>query len=713
MSLKAVEQAHARATALRSEDRSSSFGLEGLLLRTAFDGAPVGVGVCDEDGRFLEVNESLCMLLRQSRQNVLGRPFLTFVHPEQRSASMASYFRAVVAAAANQISTEHSELLCLTGTGATIWVAVTWTITEPDEDGCQYGIVHLRDVTEQKRTQRRLAKIQRRMELAFRCAPIGVAVVNPDGRLIESNPALQTMLGHSAAALGRLTFEDISHPEDRDGVRPLFEALLAGELESHDTVRRYLRSDGSVMFARRVLAMGDDTEGRGQYILLQMEDVTGERLARAELRERQLRDSLTGLATRESLAYELTISTMPRSLVVVELRDLSRLNGVLGPSYGDQVLVQAAERLRLCSRETDLVARLGGNEFAILLDDVDGSAAELVAQRAAVELAEPMIIDQTSVRVSASIGSTTDPAGAEQLEALLQRADLALHINKGAGDHSWTSFEPTMLDSTARELVLESDLRLALDNGDVAVVYQPIYNLESGALRSVETLSRWTHDSLGVIEPTEFTGLADRAGLMDKLVEHTLRRACDDLNTWRRDAGDAANGLTVAVNVSPQCLAGADFPAMVANCLIEADVPAELLVLEITESALSQSDPAALANAQTLRGLGIRLSMDDFGAGHSSLARLTQLPITDIKLDRSFIQDIDSPGTEAPIIRAIIAMAGELGLNVVGEGVETDVQLELLRRYRCAEAQGYLLGRPQSAAEIGRLLSEPPMATVA
>jgi diguanylate cyclase (GGDEF)-like protein len=404
---------------------------------------------------------------------------------------------------------------------------------------------------------------------------------------------------------------------------------------------------------------------------------------------------------------------MPRSLVVVELRDLSRLNGVLGPSYGDQVLVQAAERLRLCSRETDLVARLGGNEFAILLDDVDGSAAELVAQRAAVELAEPMIIDQTSVRVSASIGSTTDPAGAEQLEALLQRADLALHINKGAGDHSWTSFEPTMLDSTARELVLESDLRLALDNGDVAVVYQPIYNLESGALRSVETLSRWTHDSLGVIEPTEFTGLADRAGLMDKLVEHTLRRACADLNTWRRDAGDAANGLTVAVNVSPQCLAGADFPAMVANCLIEADVPAELLVLEITESALSQSDPAALANAQTLRGLGIRLSMDDFGAGHSSLARLTQLPITDIKLDRSFIQDIDSPGTEAPIIRAIIAMAGELGLNVVGEGVETDVQLELLRRYRCAEAQGYLLGRPQSAAEIGRLLSEPPMATVA
>jgi diguanylate cyclase (GGDEF)-like protein/PAS domain S-box-containing protein len=713
MSLKAVEAAHARDALLMTGGRPSPFGLDGLLLRTAFDGAPVGVGVCDEDGRFLEVNDSLCMLLRQAKQYVVGRPFLTFVHPEQRSASMASYFRAVVAAAANQPSTEQGELLCLTGTGATIWVSVTWTITEPDAAGSQYGIVHLRDITVQKRAQRRLAKIQRRLELAFRCAPIGVAVVNPDGRLVESNPALQTMLGHSAAALSQLTFEDISHPEDRDGVPPLFEALLAGELESHDTVRRYLRSDGSVMFARRVLAMGDDTEGRGQYILLQMEDVTGERLARAELRERQLRDSLTGLATRESLAYELTISTMPRSLVVVELRDLSRLIGVLGPSYGDQILVQAAERLRLCSRETDLVARLDGNEFAILLDDVDGSAAELVAQRAAAELSEPMIIDQTSVRVSASIGSTIDPAGTEQLDALLQRADLALHINKGAGDHSWTSFDPTMLDSTARELVLESDLRLALDNGDVAVVYQPIYDLESGQLRSVETLSRWTHATLGQIEPTEFTGLADRVGLMGKLVQHTLRRACADLTAWRAEVGERANGLTVAVNVSPECLAGPDFPTMVANCLIEADVPAELLVLEITESALSQSDPAALANAETLRGLGIRLSMDDFGAGHSSLARLTQLPITDIKLDRSFIQDVTGPDAEAPIIRAIIAMAAELGLNVVGEGVETKDQLELLRRYRCAEAQGYLLGRPQPAERISHLLSRPPMATVA
>ncbi len=430
---------------LLAGDSRDPFGLDRNLLRTAFDGAPVGVGVCDEDGRFLEVNDSLCVLLRRTRDDVIGRPFLAFVHPEQRSASMASYFRAVVAAASCRTSSEQSELLCLTGAGDAIWVSVTWTITEPDENGSQFGIVHLRDITEQKHAQRKLERVQRRLELAFRCAPIGIAVVRPDGQLVETNAALQAMLGYSRSQLERLTFDDITHPEDRLGAASIFDALLAGEMESHDTVRRYLRSDGSVMFARRVLAMGDDTEGRGQYVLLQMEDVTGERMARAELRERQMRDSLTALATRDSLAYELAISSMPRSLVVVELRDLARLNGVLGPSFGDQIVIQAAQRITLCCRDSDLVARLGGGEFAILLDDIDGNAVETVAQRVAAALAAPMIIDRTSVQISASIGSTVDPEGSEPLEALLQRADLALHINKAEGAHSWTSYEPTML----------------------------------------------------------------------------------------------------------------------------------------------------------------------------------------------------------------------------------------------------------------------------
>ena len=209
--------------------------------------------------------------------------------------------------------------------------------------------------------------MQERLELAFRCAPIGVAVLRPDGRLVETNPALRAMLGYSAEELAELTFEQISHPEDQLGAAAIVEALLAGELETNDTVRRYLRRDGTVMFARRVLAMGEDTEGRGRYILLQMEDVTGERLARAELRERQLRDSLTGVATWDSLAYELAVSSTPRSLVVVELRDLSRLNGVLGPSYGDQVLIQAAQRIKLCCRDVDLVVRLDGSEFAVVV----------------------------------------------------------------------------------------------------------------------------------------------------------------------------------------------------------------------------------------------------------------------------------------------------------------------------------------------------------
>ncbi len=261
--------------------------------------------------------------------------------------------------------------------------------------------------------------------------------------------------------------------------------------------------------------------------------------------------------------------------------------------------------------------------------------------------------------------------------------------------------------------MLEGELRMALDNGDIEVVYQPIYDLESGVLRNVETLSRWTHDTLGEVDPAEFTTLADRTGLMDALVEYTLRVACADLVKWRKERQGLTAEFSVSVNVSPRCLAGPGFPALVANRLIEADLPAQALVLEITESALSEAIPVALVNAEALRALGVRLSLDDFGAGHSSLGRLARMPITDIKLDRSFLADVHGPDAESPIVRAIIAMALELGLNVVGEGVETADQLALLRSYRCAQAQGYLLGRPQSAESISRLLSAPPMATVA
>jgi diguanylate cyclase (GGDEF)-like protein len=451
--------------------------------------------------------------------------------------------------------------------------------------------------------------------------------------------------------------------------------------------------------------VGDGTDSRGQYVLLQLEDVTGERLARDELRERQLRDPLTRLATRESLAYELEISSTPRSLVVVELAELSRINGVLGPSVGDQVLVEAAQRLRACCRDGDLGARLGGAELAILLDDADGSSAGALAQRLAASLAAAVHVDGKVLSVGARIGFTADPSGSQSLESLLQRADLALHLNKAESADAWTGFEPGMLDSSARQLALESDLRLALDNGDIAVVYQPIYDVESGELRTVETLSRWTHPTLGRIEPYEFVGLAERTGQMGALVAHTLRAACADLARWRETFPAQAAGLAVSVNVSPGALGAPEFAALVANCLIDADVPAENLIIEVTETALAEADPVAVANAHKLRDLGVGLALDDFGVGYSSLSRLAQLPVTDIKLDRSFIADLAHAEVEAPIIRAVLAMARELGINVVTEGIETERQLDLVRQYRCPQAQGFLLGMPQPAGDIARLLA--------
>jgi PAS domain S-box-containing protein/diguanylate cyclase (GGDEF)-like protein len=674
------------------------------VLRAAFEHAPVGVGICDENGIFVAANDSLGRLVNQWPEQLIGRPFLSFVHPDERAASLACYFRSVVAAAAgNSVGdAERTELRCITEDGSVIWLEVTWTVSEPDADQHQYAIVHMSDISERKYTKRRLAEVNRRLELAFTHAPIGIAVVAMDGRVLQSNTALQAMLGCNDSQLEHLVLEDITHPEDRHDTATVIEQLLSGALDAHDTVKRYLRSNGSIGFARRVTAAVRTPDGRSRYLLVQMEDVTGEWQARAELRERALRDPLTKLATHESLAYELEISHSARGLVVVELSEMSRLRGALGGAAGDQASLAVAQRLTASCRAGDVVARLGTDEFAILLDDPSEGVLAGVAQRVVAALHAPILIDQIAVTISVRAGAVADPDGTQSLDSMLQQAELALHTNTSNPDLSWAQYEPTMHDASARRLTIESDLRSALDRGDLTLHYQPIVDLDTGRLRTVEALSRWTHQAFGEVPPEEFVAAAERTGLIDEFTTYTLNGACHDLAEWRKNP--AGRELAIAVNISPSCMANPNFPAIVAGCLADAGVPADRLILEITETALSHADTAFLANANLLHSRGIRIALDDFGAGQSSLSRLARFPITDIKLDRSFIEDIVGPEDDAPLVRASIGMANEINMTLTAEGVETQVQLDLLRRYGCPQVQGYFISRPQPAARITELL---------
>jgi PAS domain S-box-containing protein/diguanylate cyclase (GGDEF)-like protein len=542
-------------------------------------------------------------------------------------------------------------------------------------------------------------------DLAFRHSPAGMALVDSSGRLIRVNPALQAMLGDDENDLQRRTFLDITHPDDHAESVRVFTDMVAGRIDSHETVKQYVRGDGSVLVARRVVTAERSAGGELRYVLLQVEDLTAEQQAREDLHRQSLHDGLTGLATRQLLASRLAASSAPRSVVVVELDDQPRLNTALGRGGADRLTAELARRLVACCGETagdgdDVLARLTGGDFAVVVDVADAAP---LAERIADAMTAPAAIDEMPVRFTVSIGIATDHAGTAELDVLLQQAELASRSRPAEPTRSWTAFHPAMLDASKRLLAIEVGLRDALDRGELRLRYQPIFAIANGRMRSVEALSRWTHPVLGPVSPQEFIGVAEHSALIHDVTAYTLRVACEDLADWRRDHTEASR-LAVAVNLSPICLAAPSFPDLVAGCLDTTGLPAENLILELTETALADAEDVAIRNAEHLRGMGIRLAVDDFGTGYSSLSRLARFPISELKLDRWFLAHVTTPDATAPLVRAGVAMASELGLTLTAEGVETPEQLDLLHRYRCPQAQGFHISRPQPATRIASLL---------
>jgi PAS domain S-box-containing protein len=396
------------------------------VLRTAFERAPVGVGVCDEDGRFVAVNESLAALLGEPVTAIIGRPFLTFVHPQERAAALACYFASVVAAAGEpKPPAAHAELRCVTGEDAVVWLAASWTITGPDPDGHQYGVVHLRDVTEHRAVQEQLARAQHLFELAFDCAPIGIAVVGPDGRFLHANRALQVMLGYSETDLLQRSFAELIDPAERDNSLAVFDQLLTGELEVHESVKRYLHRDGHTVHARRFATAARQPDGQADYLLIQIEDITAERHSTDRLTDLHIRDRVTGLGTAASLALQIELSPAPRTLVLIGVDDPARLTATRDAADLNDLVGRLADRLAARCRHGELVARVGDAELAVVLDHADPAAGSVLAARLRDDLARPIRTGDGASTICARVGVDTDPTGTRPLSALLHHARLA------------------------------------------------------------------------------------------------------------------------------------------------------------------------------------------------------------------------------------------------------------------------------------------------
>ncbi|HEY4251607.1 MAG TPA: EAL domain-containing protein [Roseomonas sp.] len=425
-------------------------------------------------------------------------------------------------------------------------------------------------------------------------------------------------------------------------------------------------------------------------------------------------DTLTGLPNRarlhqyvDSLIGTPDAGSAPVAFLFLDIDHFKDVNDTLGHSVGDLLLVEVAQRLQTQLRPTDVVSRLGGDEFVFILPHCDAEGAALVAKRAIESLSEPFTLGAMPLSISVSIGISLYPDNGRDKETLLKHADAAMYEAKGAGRGTYRFFSPEMNQPAQERLVVTAALREALLQGGLELHYQPQLRLQDGRLHGVEALLRWTHPTLGSIAPSRFIPLAEENGMIEAVGEWCLREACRQAAAWHR-AGLAIG--TVSVNLSSLHFRSAGLPGLIAAELKAHGVAPGMLTIEVTESVMMDERAAVLDTVRAVRALGVGLSMDDFGTGYSSLGSLTRLPVTELKIDRSFVRDLGQDEQAEAVARAVIRIGRSLGMTVVAEGVETAAQWQMLKALRCEAAQGLLFAPALAAPALEAWLAGQPAA---
>ena len=435
------------------------------------------------------------------------------------------------------------------------------------------------------------------------------------------------------------------------------------------------------------------------------EDVTDKKLAESRIAHMAHHDALTGLPNRLLLAQKLRERLVeadkhePFAVLALDLDLFKRVNDTLGHQFGDLLLCQVAQRLRDCTREGDLVVRFGGDEFAIVqLTGQQPQAATLLAERVIAALGTPFDLESHQIVIGTSIGVALAPQDGNEPYALLKNADLALYRAKADGRNVFRFFEPTMDAKMQARRLLEVDLRKALAEDELELVYQPIIGSADRRIVGFEALLRWNHPTRGRVAPDDFIPLAEEIGLIGEIGEWVLRQACAEAATWPAP-------IKVAVNLSPVQLRSAILAQTIVGILASTGLSPARLELEVTEAVLIQEAEAIKETLNLLRGAGVRIAMDDFGTGYSSLSYLQRFPFDKIKIDKGFMQRTATDADAFAIVKAVISLGRSLGMTVTAEGVDTQQQFDWLKAEQCAECQGYLFSPPRAATEARRLLT--------
>jgi diguanylate cyclase (GGDEF)-like protein/PAS domain S-box-containing protein len=522
-----------------------------------------------------------------------------------------------------------------------------------------------------------------------------------DGLLSYASDAVRNLLGYEPHEMIGRPVLDFVHPDDHHLVKRFFAAM--GEARTpHTFAYRAVRKDGSTTWfetTSRVIA--DAHTQTLREIVGVSRDITERRRAEEQIEYQAYHDSLTGLPNRLLFRDRLTIALAharrletPVAVMFLDLDRFKVVNDTLGHSLGDELLRIVAERLRSELREGDTIARMGGDEFTVLLGDLkDADFAAAIAQKLLDVVAQPIRLQGHDLYLTTSIGLALFPTDGETAEALLQSADSAMYRAKDLGRNAFQMCSAAMNTRAVERLSVENALRHAVDRGELAIHYQPIVMLESGDVAGMEALLRWNRPGHGLVPPAQFIEIAEETRLILPIGEWVLREACKRAVQWQ-SAADAPR--RVSVNLSPRQFQQSNLLEIVGQALAESGLPADALELEITESTAMLNTERTMATLADLRALGVHIALDDFGTGHSSLNYLRRFPIDRVKIDREFVQGIEESASDRAIIAAIVTMAHGLNMAVTAEGVETEPQATFLRDQHCEEVQGFLFGRPRA-----------------
>jgi len=544
-----------------------------------------------------------------------------------------------------------------------------------------------------------------------------ITVTDHEGVLTYESPAVERILGWSSGHRLGLRSGDFVHPDDRAAVSAAGNDVLANPGTSRTLELRLLDSRGSWRWVESTLTnMVDEPTVGG--IVINHRVVDERKVLEEELIHRAFHDSLTGLANRGLLRGRVeTIGRAPingfrQSMLFIDLDDFKTVNDGFGHDAGDRLLVEVGNRLLTCVGPADLVARLGGDEFAVLVEDrsLMGYVASDVAQRVINALQEPFEVADRRIRVTASIGIAQYETEAPNGDSVLMQADIAMYHAKAGGKNQFVHFTDEMQQGVRHRLDVESWLRAALVGDQIRVHYQPIVALTDRRVEAVEALVRWEHPTLGLLSPAQFMDVAEETGLVVPLGKLVLREACRQIRRWRNDHGGY---VKVSVNLSAAQLRD---PGIVSECRLamsDAGIEGDALIVEVTEGSLIADVSSATRVLESLSSLGVTIAVDDFGTGYSSLSHLQRFPVDVVKVDKAFVEGVCSRNEESTLVRSILAIGAEFGLQVVAEGIESEAQDRELRRLGCDYGQGYLYMCPVPAERIDELLMSHRPARVA